>query len=167
MSTGIEWINPGHKQRRYDLFLSKDQTMFKKSTPRLHAKLQIELNCLEHVRSLKLTKIQQLVEGEINTDGISYIITKYCGRNVTRSKIPPDWREQLDVIDKELNLLIAERKVYHNDVQTRNLFVKNGLFTIIDFDLGTIGSPSRRSSKRPGFTNCDYIREKFQKWGVK
>ena len=167
MNDNIEWLNPGHKQRRYDLRVSKDKKFFKKSTHHLHSKLDVELKCLEYARELKLTKIQQLVEGSIDQDGISYLITKYCGRNITRSKVPENWKTQLDIIDSELKLLMDTYKVFHNDVQVRNLFVQNGELVLIDFDLATIGHPARRSIKRPGFTNCNFIKEKFHKWGIK
>ena len=169
MKDDIKWVNPGHKQRRYTLEMSDDLRLFKKSTTRLHKTLEIELRCLQHAKDLKLTKIQQLVEGSIDFSGESYIISKYCGRNITRSKVPDDWREQLDIIDEELKVLTNEHKVYNNDVQTRNLFIdKSGQFTLIDFDLATIGKPNRRAIKRPGFNNCDYIRDKFiNSWHVK
>jgi len=169
MSDDIKWINPGHKQRRYDLEMSDDWLLFKKSTTRLHKTLENELKCLQYAKDLKLTKIQQLVHGEIDINGVSYIITKYCGRNITRSKVPSDWREQLDIIDQELKILTQEFKVYHNDVQSRNLFIdKSKQFTLIDFDLATFGSPNRRAVKRPGFCNCDYIRDKFiNSWKIK
>jgi hypothetical protein len=165
----IDWKNPGHKQRRYNLNISSDAKFFKKSTDRLHKTLETELTCLQYAKELNLKKIQQLVVGEIDRDGMSYIITKYCGRNITRSRVPPDWKEQLNQIDIELKLLIDNYKVYHNDVQARNCFIDNHQqLTVIDFDLATIGSPNRRASKRHGFLNCDFIRSKIQeRWGIK
>ena len=164
----IIWMNPGHKQRRYTLRVSKDWRFFKKSTTSLHKTLGIELECLTKVKEASLTKIQRLVSGDINPRGESYIITEYCGRNITRNKVPEDWASQLDTIDSELNLLIDQYKIYHNDVQVRNLFVDTeGQLTLIDFDLASIGSPNRKAKKRPWLLNCDAIRSKFKKWRIK
>lgn len=163
----INWLNPGHKQRRYDLSISSCYNYFKKSTNRLHKTLETEFKCLTYVKDLKLDKIQQLVDGHIDKNGVSYIITEYCGRNVTRSQVPIDWASQLDVIDEQLQILIDKHKVYHNDVQVRNLFVRDNKLTLIDFDLATIGAPNRRASKRPGFLKCDYIKDKFiNRWNI-
>lgn len=169
MNDEITWLNPGHKQRRYTLNVSDDRKYFKKSTKRLHQTLATEYRCLLWARELQLTKIQQLIEGVMDTNGTSYIISKYHGRNLTRSRVPDDWREQLDIIDHELNILKTEHKVYHNDVQMRNLFIDNdNNLTLIDFDLATLGGPDRRGKKRPGFNNCDYIRDKIQtSWNIK
>ena len=163
----IEWFNPGHKQRRYDLRISSCHKYFKKSTNRLHKTLEMEFKCLTFARDLKLDKIQQLVDGHIDKNGESYIITEYCGHNITRSQVPSDWSNQLDIIDEQLQILIDKHKVYHNDVQVRNLFVRSKKLTLIDFDLATIGAPNRRAGKRPGFLKCDYIRDKFiDRWNI-
>jgi len=165
----ILWLNPGHKQRRYDLAVSENNKLFKKSTNRLHDTLSTELKCLQFAKDLGLNRIQRVVDGNIDREGISYIITEHCGRNLTRSRVPTDWREQLLDIDDQLNMLITTHKVYHNDVQVRNCFINNdGQLRIIDFDLATIGKPNRRSSGRPGFLNCDFIRDKIiDRWNIK
>lgn len=157
----IEWMTSGHKQKRYDLNISKCGRYFKKSTSRLHKTLKTEYECLNTIRKANLVKIQQLIAGEINPSGTSYIITKHCGRNLTRSRVPSNWREQLDIIDIQLDLLMSEYKIFHNDVQMRNIFINNGELTLIDFDLATFGKPNRRGAKRPCFLKCDLVRDKI------
>jgi hypothetical protein len=161
MIKSIEWLPSGHKQKRYDLSISRCGHYFKKSTNRLHKTLKTELECLSVIRDANLIKIQQLVDGDIDTAGTSYIVTEHCGRNLKRSLVPIDWREQLDIIDVQLDILMKDYKIFHNDVQMRNIFIKHDSLTLIDFDLATVGKPNRRSSKRPCFLKCDLIREKI------
>lgn len=156
----MNWLLTGHKQRRYDLHISSCRKYFRKSTDRLHSKLENESRCLSVATGLKLPKIQVLVDSNININGVSYIITEFCGINIRRNIVPDDWREQLDIIQSSVDTL-KQHKVFHNDIQSRNLFVMGKNLTLIDFDLGTIGQPDRRARSRPGFNNVDYIIDKI------
>lgn len=156
----LEWIRTPHKTRRYDLYMSKCHKYFKKSTTRLHTPLHAELKSLKIVKQLNLNKVQRLIDGVIDFDGTSYIITEYCGINLRRSIVPDDWKRQLDIIDESLTEL-KNVKVYHNDVQTRNIFCLDRQLCLIDFDLSTHGAPSRRSKQRPEFNCCDRVRDKI------
>lgn len=163
----IKWIKTHHKTRRYDLFMSSCYQYFKKSTSRLHQPLEDEFKSLQVVRQLNLSKVQKLIDGSIDYDGVSYIITEYCGVNLRRSLVPGDWRVQLEVIDQSLSELKNVR-VFHNDVQIRNIFCKDNDLCLIDFDLSTHGAPSRRSKTRPEFNCCDRVRDKIiNRWKIK
>jgi thiamine kinase-like enzyme len=164
----IKWCMTGHKKRRYDLRVSCDGKYFKKSTNRLHDTLEMELFCLEKAKSRNLNRMQRLVEGIIDKDNTSYIVTESCGRGLTRGSVPDNWKEQLDEIDEQLNILEREFKIYHNDVQMRNMFSKNKYIMLLDFDLATTNAPNRRATKRPGFLRCDLVRDKIQNdWNIK
>ena len=162
----IKWMRTPHKTRRYDLHISTCHKYFKKSTNKLHKTLEVEYKSLQVVKQLKLNKVQKLVDGDIDYTGTSYIITEYCGINLRRSLLPDDWKIQLDVIDQSLNEL-KNVKVFHNDVQVRNIFVMDSTLCLIDFDLATHGAPSRRSKARPEFNNCDRVRDKIHnRWKI-
>lgn len=163
----IDWMRTPHKTRRYDLYISKCYKYFKKSTDILHQPLEAEYKSLKVVKQLNLNKVQKLVDGKIDYDGVSYIISEYCGINLRRSIVPSDWEEQLDTIDQSL-IELKNVKVYHNDVQVRNIFCNDGELCLIDFDLSTHGAPSRRSKTRPEFNCCDRVRDKIiNRWKIK
>jgi len=167
---GVEWVRSWHKQRRYDLMVSTCGQYYRKSTekPKLHGALEREIKCLDAAKSMGLTKIQKIVDGVVDRSGTSYVITEHCGKNLTRSRVPLDWRQQLDIIDEELMLLQVEHSIYHNDVQMRNLFVDGSALTLLDFDLASFKDPNRRAMLRPEFLCCDRIRDKIiNKWGVR
>ena len=163
----MKWIRTPHKTRRYDLYMSSCYQYFKKSTNKLHQPLEDEFKSLQVVKQLNLSKVQKLIDGYIDYDGVSYIITEYCGVNLRRSIVPPDWRDQLEMIDQSLNEL-KNVKIFHNDVQVRNIFCKDNNLCLIDFDLSTHGAPSRRSKTRPEFNCCDRVRDKItNRWKIK
>ena len=162
----MNWMQTGHKQRRYDLHISTCKKYFRKSTDRLHERLKIEARCLEVVKKLNLSKIQRLIDFEHDANGKSCLITEYCGINLRRGLLPSDWRDQLAVINDGLDEL-KKVKVFHNDVQTRNIFVLDKQLTLIDFDLGTLGKPDRRAKERPGFNTVDFVIDKItNRWKV-
>ena len=96
------------------------------------------------------------------------MISRYHGMNMTYKTVPADHDEQLKIIDHGLQLLVDTFKLYHNDVMPRNFFVKDNIITLIDFDLATVGRPSRRTKGRPVFNTCDTMRGVIKdKWRIK
>tara|TARA_R110000824_G_scaffold20817_18_gene78088 strand:+ start:2970 stop:3353 length:384 start_codon:yes stop_codon:yes gene_type:complete len=126
------------------------------------------MKCLTLARELGLNKIQELVSGGSDVGGGFYIITKFCGLNITRRRLPTDWSEQLDEMDRQVELLRIEGQVYHNDIQVRNIFVDTeGVLTLIDFDLGSIGGPTGRAVRHPELNTCAKARDRIaNRWGV-
>jgi len=167
----MEWEKTHHKQRRYDLQMSSCGKFFKKSStnPKRHSPLEMELECLTRASELNLSMIQEIVSGNIDRSGESYIITKFCGYNITKNKVPPDWRFQLNILQQQITKLQDVKEVYHNDIQVRNLFVDiNSQLTLIDFDLGSIGKPSKRAQRHPDLNSCDRVLNKIVNgWKIK
>ena len=129
--------------------------------------LKTEARALQLIQHDNLPKIQRCVDACINNrDG--YIISEYAGLNITYKTVPEDYDEQLKIIDHSLKLMVDKYKLYYNDVLPRNCFVLNSALTLIDFDLSTIGKPSRRTKERPQFNTCQIIREKINdRWKTK
>ena len=162
----IQWHKTGHKMRKFELFISSDGKYFKKQTNRLHSRLLAEYNALKIVKEVNLPQFQVFIDGDI-TDDISYIISEYCGVSLTRGKVPANYIDQLDIIQQGLDTLIAEHKVYHNDVLVRNVLVNNDILTLMDFEMATIGGPDKRSTKRPMFNTVQPIIDKIRRWGIR
>jgi thiamine kinase-like enzyme len=161
----VQWRLTSHRTKKFDLYVSSDGRLFKKQTERLHSRLEAEYNALKVVKELNLPHFQVLIEGNISDD-ISYIITEYCGVGITSRRLPKDFKDQLNTIQKGLDTL-KDHKVYHNDVLIRNILVHESKLTLIDFDMSTIGKPDRRGSKRPVFNTCQLIFDKIRvKWGM-
>ena len=169
-SDDIQWERSYHRQRRYDLYVSKCHRYYKKATslPKKVSLLETEMTCLSFAKELGLNKIQELVSSGCSEDGGFYIITKFCGLNITRRKLPADWSEQLDEMDRQVDRLRVEKQVYHNDIQVRNIFVDlTGALTLIDFDLGSIGKPTGRAVRHPELNSCMKVRDRItNRWGV-
>lgn len=169
----MEWIKTGHKQRRYNLYISKCGKYFKKTcsvssmSQKVFNMLKTEARALQLIQHDNLPKIQRCVDVRIN-DVDGYIVSEYAGLNITYKTVPKDYDEQLKIIDSSLKLMVDKYKLYHNDVLPRNCFVLNSALTLIDFDLSTVGRPSRRTKERPQFNTCQLIREKINnRWKIK
>ena len=170
----IKWKKTGHKTKRYDLWLSSCGKYFKKSCSinthgkKVMAMLKNEAAAMKLIQQdEKINKIQKCIDINLSEhDG--YIVSEYAGLNITHRTVPTDYDEQLKNIDDSLLYMVSKYGLYHNDVLPRNFFVLSNSITLIDFDLATIGRPSRRTKSRPQFNTCQLMREKINiRWKIK
>lgn len=169
----ITWKRSGHKTKRYDLWISTCGKFFKKSCcvdthgRKVMAMLKNEAAAMKLIQQdEKINKIQKCIDINLSEhDG--YIVSEYAGLNITYRTVPSDYDEQLKIIDNSLLYMVSKYGLYHNDVLPRNFFVLSKSITLIDFDLSTIGKPSRRTKERPQFNTCQLMREKINnRWKI-
>lgn len=58
-----------------------------------------------------------------------YIDIEYAGTDLYSSEIPSDYKEQIGTIAENL----ARCSIFHNDITSRNILVKDGILKVIDF----------------------------------
>lgn len=66
----------------------------------------------------------------IDTSNRSLFLTD-CGSPVTKATLPPNWRKQV----LEIQAVLSRKWMFHNDVFTKNICVKNGVLHLIDWGL--------------------------------
>ncbi len=64
-------------------------------------------------------------------DDNKYIVMENVGAPVTKDTLPDNWREQLESTTADM----ASRGVYHADARPKNICVKDGKLTLIDFGM--------------------------------
>lgn len=59
------------------------------------------------------------------------ILMSYCGERISKFNIPKDWKKQCE----EINELQRRHKLFHQDIKTKNICVKDGIIYLIDWGL--------------------------------
>lgn len=86
------------------------------------------------IKSLKLIEKYNIFPKIISFDENNYTIyLNYCGELLNENNIPPNWKFQLENINKALN----KNNIFHNDIWYGNLLVKDGVIHLIDFGWST------------------------------
>jgi len=61
------------------------------------------------------------------------IVTKYLGDLISRDTVPVDWKNQIrEIVDK-----LIEYGCSHNDIKPREIVVKDGIISLVDFGWAT------------------------------
>ena len=86
------------------------------------------------IKSLKILNKYNIFPKIISYDPNKHIIyLNYCGELLNDDNIPSNWKYQLE----NINNILIENNIFHNDIWYGNFLVKDGIIHLIDFGWST------------------------------